>query len=200
MVCGAASDRFDVVAFHANRQRSLDRIDGYNKRAVAVARDEYALKTIECSASDSHTLTDFEEGMRRPGEMLLDQTPNCIDLIVRNRDPLASATDETEDSLDAQNTQALCPIRYKLGEHITTEQGQLHRPLAVTPAVNLGDEREKGCYPSLFEPLRHNFFVPGTSLQPIPIFGFRSSRFCSNKRNWLRQVPRQTADGHSFAL
>src|ERR1700685_4850367 len=101
------SGRLDFISLHANRQRSLDRIHGYHQSPVSIARDQDAFQTIQRSAPDAHPLPDLEEGMRRPGQLGFHQALYCIDLHVGNRDALASATNQPEDSLYAQNPQPL---------------------------------------------------------------------------------------------
>src|ERR1700685_1890284 len=101
------SGRLDFVSFHANRERSLDRIHGYHQSPVSIARDQDAFQTIQRAAPDAHTLPDLEEGMRRPGQLCFHQALNRIDLLVGNRDALASATDQPEDSLYPHQPQPL---------------------------------------------------------------------------------------------
>lgn len=62
------SNRFDFVSFYTDGERSLDGIHGNDQRAVPIALDEYSFETIQCSAPDSHPLTDLEERMGRPGQ------------------------------------------------------------------------------------------------------------------------------------
>src|SRR5271154_3605878 len=123
---GRTSGRFYFISFYANRQRSLDRIDGDYQCAVPVARDQNAFQTVKRSAPDAHALSNLEERMRRPGQGPFDHAPNRIDFPVRNRCALASRADEPKYSVQAKNAQAVGSVRHKLGKHVVAEQRHLH--------------------------------------------------------------------------
>ena len=101
------SGRFDFVSFDAHGKRSLDCIHGNHERAVSIARDQYAFQTIKHAAPDSHALTNLEEGMRRPGQLRFNHTPNRIDLLIGNGCAFALRADEAKYSVHAQNAQSV---------------------------------------------------------------------------------------------
>ena len=101
------SQRFDFVSFDPYRQRSLDGIDRNNQRAIAVAGKQYAFHTFERTAANAHSLSDFQEGMLRPGNLLRDHGAQGFDLFVRNRDRFSAHADDAKHSVGAIHAHAL---------------------------------------------------------------------------------------------
>ena len=55
------SDRFDLVPFHPDCQRSLDGVDRDHQRLVSAARNQDSLKTLQGPAADTDALPDLEK-------------------------------------------------------------------------------------------------------------------------------------------
>jgi len=171
-VYSTTSDRLDFVSFHANRERSLDRVYGNDERTVSISRNEDALQAVQHAAPDSHALTNLEKGMRGPRQLSFYQTPNCVDLFVGNRGALSLGAHEAKYSVHTQNTQPVRSSGLEFREYVTTKKRHLDGLFAIAPSVHFGDEWEEGGHAPLLEALSHNLFVPGSGLEPVPALGF----------------------------
>src|ERR1700693_3646036 len=95
------SGRFYCVSFDSHGKRSLDCFNRNDKRLVSIARKKDAFHPIKGSTSDSHSLTNFQEGMSGPRKLCVNQTPNRVDLRIRNRSTIPQGTDQPKYSIYA---------------------------------------------------------------------------------------------------
>src|ERR1700733_14051981 len=188
------SDRFDLVPFHADCQRSLDGVDRDHQRLVSAARNQDSLKTLQGPAADTDALPDLEKWVRRPRNRAVHQGADGINLSVGNRRAFAAAADQSKNAAYAQDIQTLDSLRNELGEYIATEERQLHLLLAIAPLVHFRDNGQKRLHAALFEALDHEFLVTGASVQRIP--GLVTG---GDGKHSVR-LPALNVGGHSFAL
>src|SRR6516162_1911790 len=96
---------FQVVAFDANRQRSLNGIYRDDQGALFL-RHKNSLNTLQRSAANAYTLPDLEKWVWPTRQLLLDHLPNCLYLLLGNRDFPSAKAYKRQHAIDHQSPQA----------------------------------------------------------------------------------------------
>jgi hypothetical protein len=81
--------------------------------------------------------------MFRPGKLLGRDASNRFDLLVGDRNSLASSTHDSKNTLYVIDPKSLFPIRDHPHEDVTTKKGQLYGFFTVAPPMHFTHHRKK---------------------------------------------------------
>ena len=125
------------------------------------------------TAADANSLSDLQEGMFRPGNLLRDHGAQGINLFVGNRNRFPAHADDPEHSVGAIHSHALVVVAgHQLDEDVATEQRQLYFFLAIAPAPDFGDQGQKSGQALFLKPFRNHFLVARPGLHRVPVRRF----------------------------
>jgi hypothetical protein len=161
--------RFDFVSFDANRQRSLNRIDRDDQRAISASGEQNTFDAVQRPAADSNLLADFQEGVERPRESLCDECTDRLDLFVGNWSSFPANAHDSEYAINLRQPQPISAGGGQLDENVTTKQWQFHPFPSVAPAMYFAYQRKKSRQASFAEPVSNNLLVSSSRLYCIPL-------------------------------
>ena len=158
-----------AITLDANGKGSLNGIDRHDQHAFSIPPNKNAFDAVQCSTTDSHPLSDFEEGV---GKSELAVVSRWSEGIQSAHQESGFPTPGTPTRLNTPSTrsapQAILIGRQQSCEYITSEKRQFNSLFSVAPAMHLGQSWEEAVESTLLKAISNDLFVPATSLQRVP--------------------------------
>src|SRR3974390_1946309 len=108
--------------------------------------------------------------MRCARNHMLHCGPEALDFFFTDRSPLAFASDKSKHTRSAKNFHTIFRCGRNVHERVAAEQRDIHFSLAVTPTVNLLDERQERTHLLFQEMCRNSLFMPRHCMNRIPLW------------------------------
>jgi hypothetical protein len=164
------SGQFQLVSFDLHGDGTFNAINGDDQLFFAGMLED-SLHAVEASAADPYAAPDFEKGVQRAGNIVLQERLEILNLFGGDG---RCGTCELDKMQDAWSTQDACPgfaAQIGVDKEVSGEQRNIDALTPIAPAMNFLQDRSE-CVETFFAKFGGNsFFDAVFGLNGVPVCG-----------------------------
>src|SRR5438477_4771168 len=127
----------------SHRDRPLNQIDRDDQTLVAIYGCQHSRQSIQRSATNAHSLSNFQVGMRFKRSSAFENSPHRVYFTVRNRDADIPHTDKIKHAVRPQYRDAVDRKRTHAHKNVARKQWDVYEAAPITPLMHCRTQRKE---------------------------------------------------------